>query len=417
MTAPLKVCLWATTFQANIYSVAKYLASRPDTFSVLAVLDACDRYLAEPIQQLAPAGCTLLDRADPDMEDKLAAFAPAVLVVDNHYPRARLAPALVNVWHGFGWRGPEDRDAFESVFRDVAKHAGRAPSESNPYFRWISAGQTNLEHRVHVSGFHPDNVRAAGQAFIDDVMAATTGATAWKRDELLRFYPPNFCDKKVILFAPTWHFGKIFAHWGDDIAILERLFRLVAARDAAMIVRMHDRKRFEPAYLTELDRLAERHPAVLLKYKDDHQDNLVDIAFSDVMVSNYSSILTYFYATGRPSIHVHPVERGQESSVYRYWKGGKLRTKVEDASYIWSLDPDQHGGLAVSSQDELEAALERALAEPQCCAERSRQFVADHCAPYDGRNCERVAEVIREVGEYALQHPPRSGLFAPFFRR
>jgi hypothetical protein len=415
MTAPLKVCLWATTFQANIYSVAKHLASRPAEFSPLVVLDGRDAYATEPIERLVPAGAPLLDRADPETARKVEAFAPAVLVVDNHYPKARIAPALVNVWHGFGWRGPEDRAAFESVFRDVAKHTGRAPSEPNPYFRWISAGQTNLEHRVHVSGFHADNVRASGQAFVDDVMRA---AQTWRREDLLQFYPQSFRDRKVLLFAPTWHFGKIFAHWGDDMAILERLFRFVADRGAALIVRMHDKKRFEPGYLADLEQLARRHQSVLLKYKDDNQDNLVDIAFADAMISNYSSILTYFYATGRPSIHIHPVARGDESSVYRYWKGGKLRTKVEDASYIWSLDADQHGGLAVSTQDELEAAIDRALAEPGCCAERSRRFVADHCAPYDGRNCERVAAEIREVGEYALRHPPRGGgLFASWFRK
>lgn len=412
MTAPLKVCLWATTFQANIYSIAKHLAQRPDAFSPLVVLDGRQAYLTEPIQRLAPAGCRMLDRADPQTARQIEAFAPAVLVVDNHYPKTRIAPGLVNVWHGFGWRGPEDREAFASLYREVSKQVGSPPSESNDYFRWISAGQTNLEHRVHVSGFHPDNVRPAGQAFVDDVMHA---CATWSRADLERFYPPSFQGRKVMLFAPTWHFGKIFAHWGDDIAILDRLFRFISERDAALIVRMHDRRRFDADYLAQLERLAQRYPSVLLKYKDDAQDNLVDIVFSDVMISNYSSILTYFYATGRPSIHIHPVERGQESTVYHYWKAGKLRTRVEDASYIWSLDPDQHGGLAVDSQNALEAAIARALAEPDCCAERTRQFVADHCAPYDGRNCERVAQVITEVGAYVQRNPPRSGSFFGFF--
>lgn len=412
MAEPLRVCLWATTFQANIYSLAKYLATQPERFDPMVVLEGLDAYSREPISKLARVGCPLLDRAASDTRARLSAFEPTVLVVDNHYPPMRVAPALVNVWHGFGWRGPEDREAFAGVFADIEKHTGISPAVPNPYLRWITAGPTNLEHRLHVTGFHADNLRPAGQAFVDDVMSAS-----WTRADLAPFYPAAFRGKRVALFAPTWHFGRIFAHWGDDMAVLERLFAFLAAHDVALILRMHDRKRFEASYLLGLERLASRHEHVLFKYKDEAQDNLLDLLVSDLMISNYSSILTYFYATGRPSIHVHPVDRDAQASVYRYWKRGKVRSKTAEASYVWSLDPDENGGLVVESQDELEAAILLGLTEPDCCTARSRQFVKAHCAPYDGRNCERIAAIVEEVGRYALEHPPKRGLLATLLGR
>jgi hypothetical protein len=410
MAEKLKVCLWPTTLQANIYSIARHLASRPDQFDTCTVVDGLESYRREPIFELAPVGGTLLDRAAPDLKARLTQFAADVLVVDNHHPPFPVAPGLVNVWHGFGWRGPEDRESFAQVFADVRKHTGQPADEPNPCFRWITAGPTNFEHRVRITGFHPDNVLPLGQAFIDDVLKFNLG-----RAQLERFYPDAFRGRKIALFAPTWHFGRIFSHWGDDFEILERVFSHLAREGAALIMRMHDRKRFDPQYLGQLEQLAARHAHVLLKYKDGNQDNLLDIAISDVMLSNYSSILTYFYATGRPSIHMQPVAPGAQDSVYRYWKHGKVQTKKAGASYIWSLDPDQIGGLFVDSVSGLEAALSRALREPTCCQEPSRAFVESHCAAYDGHTCERIAQAIRDVGDRARAEPRKRGLLGALF--
>jgi hypothetical protein len=408
MSTTIRVCLWATTIQANIYSLARYLAAHRDRFEPIVVLPDLKQYEQEPIWSLGRPDCLMLDHDAPDCLDRIEALRPQVTVVDNHYPPRKLSPSLLNVWHGFGWKGPEDKQQFADVYAHIERLTGISPDKPNPYLRWITAGPTNLTHRIRVTGFHPSNVEALGQAYVDDV-----GNVPWSRESLLTYYPAEFQHKRIALFAPTWHFGRIFAHWGADLTILGRLFSFLAERNTALIMRMHDRARFEPDYLSALESLAARYPNVLLKYKDRNQDNLIDLTVSDLMISNYSSILTYFYGTGKPSIHIEPVDRSAQASVYRYWKRGKVRTtRTADKSYIWSLDPNENGGLVAESVEDLLACIEKALENPDCCIERSKAFIARHCAPYDGKNCERIANAIVELAGYAEQHPPseRSGL-------
>ena len=85
-----------------------------------------------------------------------------------------------------------------------------------------------------------------------------------------------------------------------------------------MILRLHDSFRFEPAYRDFITGLARRHSNVLLKFKDHHPDNLLDMQVSDVLMTNYSSIANLFYATSSPA----PVGVGWDSSAWSPdWSG------------------------------------------------------------------------------------------------
>jgi hypothetical protein len=399
----IRICVWATTFQANIYSLTRYLAADP-RFELVAAVPALERYLQEPIAARLPIPCRFLDRESPEVFQQLADFAAEILIVDNHHPRRIVAPRLLNVWHGFGWRGPEDRAQFAEVHRSIARHTGAPADRPNPRFRWITAGETNRRHRVQVTGFHPDNVLPLGQAYLDDVAFPPVA-----RDQVLADYPASFHGRRIVLFAPTWHYGRIFAHLGDDFRILERMFGFLADHDVALVFRMHDRKRFEPSYVADLEQLNRRFPNVWLKWRDESQDNLSDLLVADVMVSNYSSILTYFYATCRPSVHLHPVDRRAKGSVGRTLKGGRLRTdRHENADYIWSLPATEVGGLVAEGIDTLLAACEQALREPDCCRELAQGFLARHAAPVDGQICRRIADALIELREA----PAPNGAFA-----
>ncbi len=389
----IRVCVWATTFQANIYSLTKYLISK-NLFDIVVVTEESAKYSDEPLAKIRPLKCLFLDKNDSKTLKFIKnEFKPDVTIVDNHYPPEKISQVLVNVWHGFGWKGPEDKKQFASVFREIKKLTGISPDKPNNFFKFISAGNTNYEYRINITGFAPENVAPLGQAFTDDIIKNDI-----KRSEIIGFYPKEFENKKICLFAPTWHFGRIFSHLGDDIEILERIFKKLETLGAALILRMHDKKRFEPEYLEKLEELAANNPLVLLKYKDTDRDNLLDILVSDIMMSNYSSILTFFYGTGRPTIHIHPVDKKSEISYYRVWKNGAVRTeKAPEKSYIWSLPPEENGGLVAETVEEIEASLKKALNEPLCCKAKSEGFIQKHTAPYDGHTCERIAGIIEEI--------------------
>lgn len=405
----IRVCLWATTLQANIWSLSKYLAEH-DRFEVVVVTEDAKKWHTEPIAQVIPPTYTVMEKNDPDTLRYLQTdFKPLVTVVDNHYPPKKLSPFLINVWHGFGWKGPEDRKAFNTVFKNVKKLTGISADTPNPYFRFVCGGNTNFEYRIHVTGFAPENVLPLGQAFTDDIVNNQI-----RKEDIQRFYPDIFANRKVCLFAPTWHFGRIFAHLGDDIEILENIFKKLDELDCALILRMHDRKRFEPEYLEALETLARKHPLVMLKYKDTDRDNLLDMCISDIMMSNYSSILTFFYGTFRPSIHIYPVNKNFETSYYRVWKNGAVRVeKAPEENYIWSLDPVENGGLVAHSVADIEASIENAVSDSDCCREKSSAFLAKHTAPYDGHVCENITDaIIQMVDNTPL---PKKNIFPWFF--
>ena len=84
--------------------------------------------------------------------------------------------------------------------------------------------------------------------------------------------------------------------------------------------------------------------------------------------------------------------------MYRAYSGGRVRNvPVGDTRYIWRRDPAEIGGLQARTFDELCDAFRLVVAEPDCCVEPIKRFVARHMHPYDGRACQRTAEVLRRM--------------------
>ena len=391
MTKPLKVVFWTTTFQADVLALARHMCA-DERFDPLVVLEDKDAFLSEPIQQLLPVTCPMLDRDAADTLKRIKAFDPRVTIVDNHFPEKKLSPFLFVLWHGLGWKGPNDIKEFASVHKNIKKLTGASSMAPNKHFLWQCFGPTDLEHRHSVSGFARENLASLGSAFTDELLSP-----GLSRAQALQHYPDLPQDKKVALIALTWHYGKAFSHWGDDLAIFERVLDHLSSRGCSTILRMHDRKRFDPAYLRDLEALVARRDDAIIKFKDRDRDSMLDLVVSDLMVSNFSSILNYYYATGKPSIHVYPVGSASEAFLWRTWKRGKVRvTTVPTADYVWKLPPEENGGLMVRTLQELLDAFDLALSKPDCCVEASRTYIDRHMAPVDGHTCERICNRILE---------------------
>jgi hypothetical protein len=166
-----------------------------------------------------------------------------------------------------------------------------------------------------------------------------------------------------------------------------------------VILRLHDRSRYDPGYLADLEALAAAEAALLLKYKDRERDNLLDLLVADLMISNFSSILNYFYATGRPSIHIYPVDPAHATTVRMFRRGKVRRVKLERsrADFIWKLAPEENGGLLARSFEDMLAAIDTAAADPGCCREASARFLERHMWPADGQACDRIIAALEEL--------------------
>ncbi|MEM9998401.1 MAG: CDP-glycerol glycerophosphotransferase family protein [Bacteroidota bacterium] len=387
----MNVLIWATTFGADLWSLARHLDARDDV-TLKVVLDDPQGFQREGVARVFPLEAELIQRKQRhNLLGKIPGFAPDITVMDKEVPLRAPSPAGLMLWHGFGWKGPDDVQSFAWMHRAI-KTAFGDPQQPNPRFRWQCFGPWDLEFRSTVSGLHPENCQLIGAVSHDDLR------TPLDRTRAQPFYPFDVVDTPTVLIAPTWHYGEVFAHWGRDDDLFERLLVHLRQRGANVILRLHDAFRFESAYVAFLRDLAVRHPHVVLKFKNEHPDNYLDLQVADVLVTNYSSIANLFYATGRPTVHVYPVRSADEVFQWRQRTIFGVRTKeVESAHYVWKQSPEEHGGLLARDFEALLASLDRALDDPMCCASQARAFLDKHMLGADGRNGERAWRVMQDV--------------------
>lgn len=386
----MKVLIWATTFGADLWSFTRYL-DRQAGVEVKVVMKNPTTFLEEPLSKLYPLDAEIVERTAATQALGISGYKPDVTVFDNEVPAPGKSPAGFALWHGFGWKGPNDVKEMRPLYWQI-RLAWGDPRKPNERFRWQCFGPTDFEHRTKIAGLHPDNCRQLGAASHDDLRAPID------RETLNEFYPFDVTEAPTVLIAPTWHYGEVFAHWGGDALVMDDLLAKLDARGANVILRLHDSFRFDATYTALLQKLARKYPRVLLKFKDRHPDNLLDLQVADVLITNYSSIANLFYATGRPTIHVYPVRSADEAFAWRKRTFlGVFERRVEKASYIWKFPPEDHGGLLARSAEELLQQLDMALDDPDCCRDVCREFLDTRMLAADGRNCERTLSALREL--------------------
>jgi hypothetical protein len=388
----IRVLFWATTFGADMHSFARYLDNHPD-YSIMNAMHNPDSFRKEGIQELHPITSPMFDRESKLTFLRLLVFKPHILITDNHFPPLRFAKKLLVLWHGYGWRKDNMVGEFEAVHNNITRLVGdgRVP---NPNFGWQCYGAPDVEYRHMVSGFSMENLHDIGFAQADDLLNPPVS-----REQAAPYYSIDIQARPTVLMAFTWHHGRILAHWGEDADLFQHLFALADRLEINLLFRMHDRFRYSPEYHSHLDSLMRGRDNVMIKFKDEYPDNLLDMIVSDVMVSNYSSILNRFYVTGRPTIHIYPDRK--EDEIQNWKKLGKDGTLVEqhvdDVSDAWKHPAEWHGGLMVHTYEEFVQALEQALEDPDCCRVKATEFIRDGITGVDGRTCERTENVLRSM--------------------
>lgn len=389
----MKILIWATTFGADLLSLTRFLERQPG-LELKVVLKDRDVFLQDGVTRLFPIESELVERTLAVQARGVSGFTPDITVFDNEVPAPGKSRAGFALWHGFGWKGPNDRKEMRPQHLQIGLCWGD-PRKANPRFVWQCFGPWDFEHRTEVSGIHPDNCRMLGAASHDELRAPPD------RSLLAPHFPFDVERRKTVLIAPTWHYGELFSHWGGDAVVLEPLLTRLEQRDCNVILRLHDSFRFESAYLEYLDTLRARFPKLLLKFKDRHPDNFLDLSVADVLITNYSSIANLFYATGRPTVHVYPVKSADEAFLWRKRTlFGMFQQRVERARYIWKLPPEDHGGLLARNPEELMSEVDRALSEPACCRQATQAFLHRHMLGADGHNRERA---LRELEALAAR--------------
>lgn len=386
----MKILIYATTFGADLLSFTHYVEQIPGV-EVKVSMSNVDLFKKEGINQILPVHSELIERDWKQNVGKIKGFEPDITIMDNKLPVRKTSPKALILWHGYGWKGPNDVEEFKWLHRNIKLSWGDMKLE-NPDIKWQCFGPVDFKHRSTISGFHPKNCVELGSASHDYLRNPVD------KKLLQPFYPFDVVNRKTVLLAPTWHYGEVFSHWGNDESIFTELITELDKRNVNLILRLHDSFRFDDSYIAFLNRLKERFPQILLKFKDKNPDNFLDLQVSDVLMTNFSSIANLFYATGRPTIHIYPVKSEDEAFMQRtHTLFGTRLKQIESVKFIWKYNPEDNGGLMAKNKQEFLEQVVFALENPDCCKPQSQRYLNEHMLGADGKNCERIWNQVQQL--------------------
>lgn len=405
----MKILFWVTHLNGEILNYLRYEHERKK-HDLLLAYDRWERFQREACQNLWPLHVKVMTRRT--LRDHLAIqrFGADVVVVDNHLPPLPVARKIFVIWHGYGWKGPQDRDEFSTFFRQCERLVGPI-DQPNSHFLWKAYGPLDESQRIERMELPPSNIRQLGMAASDDFFVRT-----FDRAAVQPFYTVDV-TRPTLLFAPTWHYDEVFHHWGGDAHMLPRLGEFVDRRGINLIVRMHDRKRYAHDTLKRVDVWAAAHPTVMLKYHDEWEDNTVDLMLADVLLTNFSSIANPYYASGKPSVHLYPLSPEVEQVQWRRLQTNGLNAQQTiHTRDLWKFPLSENGGDLAYTPEEMFAQLDAAFSHPQIHQERTRQFLDKYIYHCDGHTCERIGAFLEEWVERdatKIQLPPLTQLLRP----
>ena len=396
----MKLCFSPTTIQGDIYALLYHFQQRLEAgtdIDVVVGIDDVEQYKSTPIQQVMPLTVPLWERGNRRFLQKVKSFGPDFFFVDNHLPKKRVFENLVYLWHGFGWKELRAEIEFSKAHKRLSKLLGGV-QDANPNFIHQCYGQFERQHRIEASRIHPDNCRVVGMLYADMLLNPPV-----QRNDIAGFYPFKSIDRPTVMLGFTWGFGPVFQHWDvDEPELMNRLLYYLAEREVNVILRMHDRFRYERSYLQRLEEIAEQYGNVFLKYKDVERDNLFDVLMSDVIVSNFSGLIICAYFTGAASIHLHPC--GTQDIEHPLYRKRRMKSVLEKGvTYQWKMPPEENGGLLAATEKELFECLDAALENSACCRQRSAYFVGKYMetsgrlgAPLQQSCCARFEDYLTQ---------------------
>jgi len=179
------------------------------------------------------------------------------------------------------------------------------------------------------------------------------------------------CDRRFILYAPTWRDHKQVGAWRFDFdlhldlkAVSEAL-----APDQVLLIKAHH------LVTTGLHEQPLPHNVLDVSYVDDITDLCV---LADVLITDYSSVLFDYATTGRPILF------------YCY----DLQQYAEQIrGFYLDIDHDLPGPIARSSQELIKLLADLPRVEA-AYAERYAKFQECYCALNDGQAARRVVEAF-----------------------
>ena len=134
----MKILVMANTFGADLWSFAKFLDRQPGV-DLKVVLNDPPSFRHEGVARLFPLQAELMDRRWYHGFIGPLSYKPDLTIMDNSPPALRApSPYALMLWHGFGWKGPNDLEEFKYLHLKLRKAWGDA-QKPNRRFRFTTS--------------------------------------------------------------------------------------------------------------------------------------------------------------------------------------------------------------------------------------------------------------------------------------
>ena len=237
-----------------------------------------------------------------------------------------------------------------------------------------SIGRGEIEETAEMTGEAVDVALAPGEqwarrydeVYPENVDVSVVGVP--EADELVATDPPR---EKRVLYAPTNHnYGG-----GSYLNTASEVIDLFEGSDYELLFRPHPADRDEEPGKSLTDECRERIAEIPNVVFDDHQTPMASVLASDILLSDYSGIVTEWLHTGRPLVQFTDVA-SDENEV----------PQIGHTTSVTEFD-----------LDDVDELYENGY--PDRIAQREAAFRSELGVPMDGRASERAAEEVLSCAE------------------
>ena len=263
---------------------------------------------------------------------------------------------LIQTWHGVG-----------------PKPIGRKAEDYDPYDVWCVPSIFCKKREIEIYKAPEEKIKVTGMARLDTLHKYLK----LPKQKLARSVGIKKPHNKIILYAPTAEIG--LWPWNDPYEEFEELCRFCKKNNLTLILRLHPYT-YKKVKKIRIKKIIENYDNVYWLDMPREPDTMKLLAIADILITDWSSIYTDYFLTGRPIIYLD-VEKERFFS-----KKGKSE-----------IPPEYRAGEIVHNSEEFYKALEFVLEHGNRFAEEQEKLLKIIHGNVDGKASERVTKVIEEL--------------------
>lgn len=272
---------------------------------------------------------------------------------------------VVQLWHGVGYKAMKWKSSDGVITTEEKNNRERFSS-----YYWVSTSELYTNIIFELLGVPKEKFVITGYPRNDNIVAAPHNAYM---DQL----KDNYQDCKFLIYMPTHrNFGASGNEW-INFAELKRVDAMLRERKLVMVYKPH---------LHELKNFLQYENAftniIMAKEQEIWGDVYTYLHYFDLLISDYSSVLTDFMCTGKPIV------------LFPYDLDNYINGDAGLNSCFWDIP----GGPLCYTWDDVIETSSSLLENDHWKEERERCRIQYHYFN-DGKNCERVYNMTKAIIE------------------